>query len=71
MTALEQFTFIGNGIWRHKEAAMSISLNEDYHRTFRAYRNVRPYYDMVRNGKGNEMRFRSAEAAASYLISTS
>ena len=68
MTALAKFTFVSNGKWRNEKNNTSIMLDEDYKRTYRAYLSPHPdYHFTVKNKKGNDMRFRSAEAAARYL----
>jgi hypothetical protein len=69
MTALSKFTFVGNGLWWNETDNVSVMLSEDYKRTFRAYRWHRPHYrHIVKNKNGNDMRFRSAEAAAKYVL---
>jgi hypothetical protein len=69
MTALSQFEFLGHGSWRNAEANVSVSVCEDTHRTFRAYAWRYPHYRFVlKNANGNDIRFRSAEAAAAYAL---
>lgn len=66
---LSQFTFVGRGIWKQETYGMSIMLNEDYNRTYRAYHWDRPLWRFVaKNKNGNPIRFRSAEAAARHLF---
>jgi hypothetical protein len=65
---LASFRFVGRGHWVHDEKKLSIMLDEDYGRTFRAY--YSPYASLATvavNKAGSVMRFRSAEAAARYL----
>jgi hypothetical protein len=67
---LSRFKFIGNGVYLNDADNMSIALY-DTHRSFRAYRHRNPLYRfMVKNKSGNDMRFRSAEAAAKHLYTT-
>lgn len=70
---LDHFTFISSGNWVNEADCVSFRLNEDYGRTYHAYRAARPYsnyYDglIVTNKNGNPIRFRSTEAAAAYLM---
>jgi hypothetical protein len=65
----ETFRFAGNGIWVNDTYSVSVALNEDYGRTFRAYADARPYSKhLLRNAAGNPIRFRSREAAMAYAL---
>ena len=65
------FAFVGNGIWINKEKALSVALNEDYKQTYRAFSSDRPYSRFVISNKaGNQKRFRTADAAAAYVVKT-
>jgi hypothetical protein len=66
---LAAFRFAGRGRWVHDEKKLLIDLDDDYGRTFRAYTATYPSQTtLVRNKAGHVMRFRSAEAAARYLL---
>ena len=62
---------VQRGVWVHDASGASIHIDEDYCRTFRAYwaQGNRLSCDVVvRNKAGNPLRFRSSEAAATYLL---
>ena len=68
MSAIDQWEFLGNGIWRHPVYGR-VSLNEDYGRTYSA--NPVPngcWRTILRTPKGNPRRFRSRETAENALI---
>lgn len=66
---LDSFRFVGRGRWVHDDKKLHIDLDDDYGKTFRAYTSAYASQDtLVRNKAGNVMRFRSAEAAARYLL---
>jgi hypothetical protein len=66
---LAAFRFAGRGRWVHDDKKLLIDLDDDYGRTFRAYTSAYASQDtLMRNKAGNVMRFRSAEAAARYLL---
>lgn len=68
-SALSQFKWVAKGLWLHEPMAACVHLDEDYGRTFRAYHCKWPYLsEIVRGKNGRVMRFRSAEAAAAYLL---
>ena len=68
-TYLSLFVFKRPGLWVNEAEGMSIVLNEDYGRTFRAYLSAHRDPDtIVVNENGNAVRFRTAEAAAKHLL---
>jgi hypothetical protein len=63
------FAFVTRGLWVNATKGFSVTFDESYRNTYRAYTADRPYYSkIVKNAAGNEMRFRSPEAAAAYVL---
>jgi hypothetical protein len=63
------FEFLRTGIWVNDAKGVCVVLDEDYKRTYRAFTAPRPFSQyVVTNKSGNEIRFRSKEAAAAYVI---
>ena len=68
-TYLSLFEWKHPGFWVNEAENTCIVLDEDYKRTFRAYLERYPVgHAVVLNENGNPLRFRSAEAAAKYLL---
>jgi hypothetical protein len=67
--SLDNFKFVGSGIWWNETDNVSVMLNEDYRKAFNAYAYHRPnYHYVMRNKTGNPIRFRSREAAMSHAL---
>lgn len=63
------FNFVARGLWINRTNNMCITFDESYRNTYRAFTSERPHYcNIVRNKSGNEMRFRSPQAAAKYAL---
>jgi hypothetical protein len=60
------FEWIDKGLWINRETGHRIWLNEDYRNTFRACTG-RDSRTTLRNKAGNEIRFRTGDAAAKAL----
>lgn len=64
---MNDWKFIGDGIWINEKLDRRVFLNEDYRTTFRAARKARgTFQDVFVNAAGNPIRFRSREAAMRY-----
>jgi hypothetical protein len=69
------FKFTGHGVWVSEELQACIKFDEAYRNTFTAFTKARPSSDWIygggsicRNKQGNPIKFRSREAAESYLV---
>ena len=68
-TEMENFKFVGSGIWRNE--IDNVSVMEDYRKTFRAYAWYRPnHHHVMLNAAGNPIRFRSREAAMRHALAS-
>jgi hypothetical protein len=65
------FKSLGRGVWVSDALNASITIDEDYGKTYRAYMSRdrdTPNDDVCRNANGNVIRFRTIEAAGREII---